>query len=77
MSMPLKFSGPFSSKIGVFCTASSGDGIVNAHENVPIVHQEAVCQGGEFFDGLIVVNDDRLFADVSAGHDHALYGSSQ
>jgi len=23
MSMPLKFSGPFSSKIGVFCTASS------------------------------------------------------
>ena len=23
MSTPLKFSGPFSSKIGVFCTASS------------------------------------------------------
>ena len=23
MSIPLKFSGPFSSKIGVFCTASS------------------------------------------------------
>ena len=28
MSMPLKFSGPFSSKIGVFCTASSyGPGV--------------------------------------------------
>ncbi len=28
MSTPLKFSGPFSSKIGVFCTASSyGPGV--------------------------------------------------
>src|SRR6201999_2106403 len=28
MSMPLKFSGPFSSKMGVFCTASSyGPGV--------------------------------------------------
>src|SRR5450631_1418066 len=52
-----------------FCGAH--DGIITAQEDVAVVHQEEIRQGVESLQSLLIVNGDRLFAEVAAGHDQS------
>ena len=49
-----------------------GDRIVAALKNLAVVHQEGVCDCAQADAGFIVVNRDRLFAEVGGGHDEGL-----
>ena len=49
----------------------AGYGIVAAPEDVAIVDQEDVGDAVEAPDSFLIVNDDRLFAEIGAGHDES------
>jgi hypothetical protein len=49
-----------------------GDGVVAALEDFAVVQEEGVGDGAEAGAGFVVVDGDRLFAEVGGGHDESM-----
>jgi len=55
-----------------FARGAAHHGIVAAQVDIAVVDEEAIGDAGETVEGLIVVDGDRLLAQVAAGHHHAV-----
>jgi hypothetical protein len=52
-----------------FRIPNSDDRVIHSHKYIPVMGKKGVDDAGEFFECLLIITDDRLLRQISAGHD--------